>query len=829
MSDFEKEWEDLDNNEESSANDIDFDKLEYVVKKNIIWVILLLMLSGIAAYLYIRWTPEIYQAHTLNQVKLTSSSQEFAEKFGIANSSLEEGKLESEMALITSGVMYERITDSLIDLSVDYYSVGDVRDSELFGDGVPFTLTYPSGKQPAFKDIPLFLQFLNGGDQYQVTYKTGDQENTISGKSGEQIILGGQPLIVTPKNKILETNKYSFTFNSKSRIIGFLKANLSVMIYDPRAKTIQISFTARNRKKAEAVLEAINKSYGQLSREGKALVYERALGFLYSQIDITKDSLNNLEKTMRELSFNKDLSSYMEAGPIVGNIQELEKSLNQLKSEKKKYQKLRHFLEADSSIVYIQAYATILTDGSISSSLSELAKLETEALRIKESYTSNTVASNSTLELYKKLRFEVAESIKFAEQFLDDNIKDLQKEISKLRRVFFQNIGGDPDLKKIEKRVSIYTDISDLLTNKLIEVSMAQASTIESSSVIDAPRASAAPIRPKKLIAIAICLAIGIFLSVLLVVINYLLMDKINGLKHLERRTNMPILGLIPKYQKEEMSVSKLVVSQDPKSTMSEAFRSIRTNLDFMISDFLDDDPAIEKEQKTSKVISVTSTISGEGKTFVASNLAGIIAMSDKKVIMVDLDLRKPKVHLAMGGSNVNGASSILVGQNTIEECLQKTDIPSLEYISAGPIPPNPSELILSNNFKRFIKQLKDKYDVIMLDSPPVGLVTDGMIVMRHADNPIYVVRADYSKQSFIDNANNLYKSGKFKNISIVLNSVPDRRSYGGYGYGYGTMTYSSNGYGYGYTYGYDSDLNEEDIAYFDNKKVPFWKKIFKK
>ncbi|MBB3700579.1 polysaccharide biosynthesis tyrosine autokinase [Flammeovirga yaeyamensis] len=829
MSDFEKEWEDLENNEESSTNDIDFDKLEFVVKKNIIWVILLLILSGVASYLYIRWTPEIYQANTLNQVKLTSSSQEFAEKFGITNSSLEEGKLESEMALITSGVMYERIVDSLIDLSVEYYSVGDVRDSELFEDGVPFTLTYPSGKQPALKNTPFYLQFSNGGKEYVITYKVGQTEKEIKGRSGEIIILGGQSLIITPKNKILETNKYSFTFNSKASIIGFLKRNLSVMIYDPKAKTIQISFTARNRKKAERVLEAINKAYSQLSREGKALVYERALEFLYSQIDITKDSLNNLETKMREMSFNKDLSSYMEAGPIVGNIQELEKSLNSLKSEKKKYQKLRTLLQADSSIVYIQAYATILTDGSISSSLDELAKLETEALRIRESYTSNTVASNSTLELYKKLRYEVAESIRFAEQFLDENINDLQREISKLRAVFFQNIGGDPDLKKIEKRVSIYTDISDLLTNKLIEVSMAQASTIESSTVIDAPRAGTAPISPRKMIAIAIAIAVGIFLSVLLIVINYLLMDKINGLKHLERRTNMPILGLIPKYEKEEMSVSKLVVSTDPKSTMSEAFRSIRTNLDFMVSDFLDDNPEEEKEQKTSKVISVTSTISGEGKTFVASNLAGIIAMSDKKVIMVDLDLRKPKVHLAMGGSNTIGASSILVGQNTIEDCMQETDIPNLKYISAGPIPPNPSELILSNNFKRFIKQLKEKFDVIMLDSPPVGLVTDGMIVMRHADNPIYVVRADYSKQSFIDNANNLYKSGKFKNISIVLNSVPDRRSYGGYGYGYGTMTYSSQGYGYGYTYGYDSDLTEEDVAYFDDKKKPFWKKWFKK
>ncbi|NLR92841.1 tyrosine-protein kinase [Flammeovirga agarivorans] len=825
MNDFDKEWEDFDNNDDSSTNNLDLDKLEFVVKKNLIYIALILILSGIGAFLYIRWTPRIFEAKTLNQVKLTSSSQEFAEKFGITSSSLEEGKLESEMALITSGVTYNRIIDSLIDLSVDYHSVGDVRDSELFGNSVPFELSYPSGKQPGLTNQRFFIQFTDQGKNYTIKYKIGEDEFTVYGASGKQIILGGTPLIISSKSVTLDNNQYSFKFNSRSEIISFLRKNLSVMIFDPRAKTIQISFTAGNQQKAVAILEAINKAYSQLSREGKALVYERALDYLYSQVDITKDSLNKLENQMRALSYSKDLSAYMEAGPIVDNIQQLEKSLNELKNEKKKYQKLRGFLEADSSIVYIQAYATILTDGSITSSLDELAKLETEALRIKESYTTNTIASNSKLELYKKLRFEVAESIKFAEQFLNENINDLQKEITKLRSVFFQNIGGDPDLKKIEKRVAIYTNISDLLTNKMIEVSMAQASTIESSTVINAPYASKIPILPKKFVSTAISIAIGIFLSIILILINYLMMDKISSLKHLERRTTMPILGLIPKYIKEEMQVSKLVVSSDPKSTMSEAFRSIRTNLDFMVTE----NENGEVKNKETKVISVTSTISGEGKTFVASNLAGIIAMSDKKVVMVDLDLRKPKVHLAMGGSNTIGASSILVGQNTIEECLQETEVPTLKYISAGPIPPNPSELILSSNFSRFLQQLKDEFDVIMLDSPPIGLVTDGMIVMRHVDNPIYVVRADYSKQSFIDNANNLYKSGKFKNISIILNSVPDRRSYGGYGYGYGSMSYSAYGYGYGYTYGYDSDLSEEDMEYFDEVKKPFWKKIFRK
>lgn len=821
MADFEQEFDDFDREDGNIADSIDFDKLEYVIKKNIIWVILLMTLALTGAFLYIRWTPRVYEASTINQVKLTSSSQDFAEKLGIMNTSLNDGKLESEMALITSGVTCDRVLDSLIDLSVSYYSVGDVRDSELFGTAIPFSITFPTNKKPFLSEVPYTLQFFENGKKYKITYKNRGQDFEVIGNSGQISHLEGGEVLILSKSSNIGENIYSFVINSKASQVKFLLKNISVSIYNPKAQTIQINFKAGNRDKAIAVLQAINLAYSQISRKDKALVYERALTYLYRQADLTKDSLIQQEKQLRTMSYEKDLTSYMDVSPIVDNIKELEKSLTTLKREKQQYKRLRSLLEADSSIVYIQAYATIMSDANISSSLAELSKLEVETSRVKNSYTDKTIASNAKVVLYKKLRYEVAESIKFAEEFLEDNIKDFEKEISKLKHVFYKNIGGDPDFKKIEKRVAIYGDIFDLLTHKIIEVSMAQASTIESSSVINSPNASKVPISPKKIIAYGISFVVGLFLSIILILIVYIRMDKISGLKHVERRTNMPILGLIPKYQKDEMSVSRLVVSKDPKSTMSEAFRSVRTNLNFMISD--------SEQQGKTKVISVTSTISGEGKTFIGSNLAGIIAMSDQKVVMIDLDLRKPKVHLAFGGNNFQGVSSILTKQSSLEDCLQDTDIDNLKYISAGPIPPNPSELIMSNNFKEFLTQLKDQFDVLVLDSPPIGLVTDGMIIMQHVTNPIYVIRADYSKVSFIDNADNLYKSGKFKNIALVLNSVPDRRSYGGYGYGYGTMSYTSSGFGYGYTYGYESDLNPEDAAYFDIEKEPFWKKIFKK
>jgi len=249
------------------------------------------------------------------------------------------------------------------------------------------------------------------------------------------------------------------------------------------------------------------------------------------------------------------------------------------------------------------------------------------------------------------------------------------------------------------------------------------------------------------------------------------------------------------------MHHSQLIVNVNPKSSMSEAMRSIRTNLDFMT----------QKQKK--RIISVTSTIGGEGKTFVAVNLAGIIALSQAKVIILDLDLRKPKIHHAFGAENLNGVSNILVGKASIEDCVRQSEIENLHYITAGAHPPNPSELIMSLEFKELIKELQKTYDVVICDTPPVGIVTDGLLVMKMADVPIYVVRAAYSKRIFLTNLNKLITANNFNKLSVVLNGVGKAGTYG-YGYGYG---------GYGYGYGYSA----EGYGYYDEAPNPtMWSKF---
>jgi capsular exopolysaccharide synthesis family protein len=288
------------------------------------------------------------------------------------------------------------------------------------------------------------------------------------------------------------------------------------------------------------------------------------------------------------------------------------------------------------------------------------------------------------------------------------------------------------------------------------------------------------------------------FLSfVVILVLGYYTHNTIDNVGELEKLTKATILGIIPKYSHAKLENSKLIVHLNNRSPVSEALRSIRTALEFMIP----------KDDGT-KIISVTSTISGEGKTFISVNLAAIIAMTGTKVIILDLDMRKSKLHLAFDSENDKGMSNLLIGKATLDEVIKKSPIENYHYICAGPNPPNPSELLISDKFNEIIAELKLRYEVIFIDSPPVGLVTDGIIIMKKSDFQIYVVRSEYSKKGFEKCINNLLTKGGYQKIGVVLNCFDNKADFG-YGYRYG--------YGYGYGYEYYSEKTA-------NKKI--WKKV---
>ena len=254
--------------------------------------------------------------------------------------------------------------------------------------------------------------------------------------------------------------------------------------------------------------------------------------------------------------------------------------------------------------------------------------------------------------------------------------------------------------------------------------------------------------------------------------------DTIRSKSDLLNSTNIPILGLIG----HSDNATSLVVSNASKSIIAESFRALRTNIQYLAAD------------KEKKVITVTSSIGGEGKTFTTMNLAAIIALSGHKTILIGGDLRKPKLHEDFKVDTSKGLSSYLINKSELAEVIEKTEIDSLDVIASGPTPPNPAELLDSKKMRDLIMELNKTYDYVIIDTPPIGLVTDGVILMQHADVNLYIVRHNYSKTSALNVINNLYHQKQVENIHIIINDFKHTSSGYGYGYGYG---YGSSGYGY--------------------------------
>jgi capsular exopolysaccharide synthesis family protein len=257
-----------------------------------------------------------------------------------------------------------------------------------------------------------------------------------------------------------------------------------------------------------------------------------------------------------------------------------------------------------------------------------------------------------------------------------------------------------------------------------------------------------------------------------------------------------------------------LVIANHPKSQVSEAFRNLRSNISYLGG----------KDDK--KIIMVTSTVSGKGKTFISMNLSSAMAIGGYKTLLIGVDLRKPKIFQDFKLDNSFGLTNYLIGKATKESIVQKTGLENLDIITAGPTPPNPSELIMSNAFYQLIEDYKNEYDFIVLDTPPIGLVADGMDIMKHSDIVLYVARQNISQKNYLNLINELYATEKNKSIGLIFNDVNFASvygyGYGGYGYGYGSGYGSGYGYGggYGYGYGYGS-YGETEV-----EKKPLWKRI---
>jgi capsular exopolysaccharide synthesis family protein len=422
-----------------------------------------------------------------------------------------------------------------------------------------------------------------------------------------------------------------------------------------------------------------------------------------------------------------------------------------------------------------------LADASLNSFIGELMTLSQEKNKIAISSTEKnpyySVIENDIAATKKAAIAAVQNSLnisRLAMTEINNKIGEIESKVNKLPK-------KERQLLEIQRKFNISDDVYNFLLQKKAEASIAKASNISDNKFIDRAEL-VAKIHPNKSRNYLIALLLGILIPFLILFIREYLNETVKDKKDIDDNSKLTLLGSIAHSNQK----TELALIENPRALIAETIRILRSNLDFVF---------VNAKKDEGKIITLTSAISAEGKTFCAINIACAFAISDKKTLLIGADLRKPKIFKDFDLTNTIGLSSYLIGKSSLEEIINETNIKDLSIITAGPVPPNPSELLGSDKFIELLSVLRKKFDYIIFDTPPVGLVSDAVSVMKYSDTILYILRQNFTSKKVLIELNDFVSTTGLKNIYLVLNNILYKKNkYGKY---YGRYGYS----GYGYTY----------------------------
>ncbi len=747
-------------NKDYKVDEISFTKLMEPPLRHKILIISLTILMAILSIIYLYFQPNIYKATSTLEISGKKASPSINDLLATALSQSSQN-IDTEMEILKSHFV-AKMALKKVDFIHHYYYVSNYKTVELYKDA-PFKVELKKGYGVKFTIYP------KGDNKFILEAKKKGKDDFEKEFEFNQWIKGPYFEIKVTKTGDLKYDKYIFEAEDTKDVLRYLDENLKVKQATPRASIIVISFEDSVAKRAQEYVDALAKAYIKQSIERKTKQATKRIKFIDEQLkQITKNLKASEDKLADYKKKTNIINLSTKAKAVVERTSKLEAELTKVSLEREVVQALYNQVRNGEDLENISIVGVGLDGGSLISMVQQLQDAIIKKKMLLQDYTNAypdvIKVTSSIIQLRNSILHKIKNMLKLLnerEAFAKNSLKKEKKIISKLPM-------NEKVLTNLKRQFMVNEKIYSYLLEKRSESSVIKASTISSNRIIDKAEVASKPVKPKKKLIVLGGALIGFILALILAYIMDLIDDKIESKEDIEKLTDVPIVGTIPKAKENANGVAVL---DAPKSALSESFRSLRTNLQFMAKD-------------GNSTIAITSTVASEGKTFVSVNLATIISLTGQKTIVLNLDMRKPTLHSRFGLSNSNGMSTYLSGKSLLYEIIQPSKYENLDVITSGPIPPNPSELINSRAFKDLIERLKAVYDVIILDTPPIGVVADARVIMNVSDANLYVLREGYSKKSFIENIDKLKEEG-IKGLGIVYNDT--KFSKDSYGYGYYT------------------------------------------
>lgn len=549
---------------------------------------------------------------------------------------------------------------------------------------------------------------------------------------------------------------------------------------------IKIAKAGTNKARLVDFLNATVNTLKRRQLDSKNQFATNTISFIDSTLIDVEKQMNQAEGDLKD--FRRDKNVYMLEGggeALTTKLSEYDVEKDIVNRKIAYYNLLKNYLEKNNDYSKLPAPSVAgIEDPNIIGNVSRLIELSAERSDLAYSVKNDKMFAEFDVQM-ESVKKVLLNNITSSKSALQIDLSLLSRNINTAENTIGRLPDQQQDLIKFTRKFNLKDNIYTTFLEKRAEANIIKASNLSDVEFIDpAKDVGDGLIGPKTSVNYILALLLGLGIPFIIVFIKTLVDTSINTTEDIEKLTRIPIIGVVGK----NMEVGNLAVFDKPKSTIAESFRGIRSSLQFIYK---------KQKKEGSKIVMLTSSISGEGKTFCTMNLATVFAMSNKRTVIVGLDLRKPKLFDDFNIENGIGTVNYLIGQKKLSEIVQNTHIPNLDIITSGPVPPNPAELIISDAMDELIEELKEIYDYIILDTPPVGLVSDALELSQYCDATLYVVRQGVTKKGMLSVVNEKHKRGELHNISILFNDFLNKSKYG-YGYNYG--------YGYG---AYENDSNQ--------------------
>lgn len=697
----------------------------------------------------------------------------------------------NQIKILTSRDLIAEVIDK-IDVNTSYYVVGRLRKQEVYK-----TLPFISAVQvlnPQLYEIPISVKVLNKSE-YEMSYNLNGLQKNFRYFFDQELItedftltLAKRYLFTDENIAVIQASNYELVFHSKDFLINKYQSSLTVE-NEEFTSVLAVKVEDELEYRAKTFLDTLNGVFVDYSMRSQLEVNENTIRNIDRQIDTINVFIRAKED---ELLLYKDQNAILditkEEDEYFLKYVEFQKEKRELEHDKSSILALEDYLR-NSTDEHVLPPASSLMAGDIylKTSIEKIYSMQLEV--ISKSFSQSNTNTNITKqkEQIADLKKDVLIYLKNLKEVYMNDIRSVDVEIA----IYKENIKRIPKssqgIENIKSQLEVHNKMYLFLLERKTNTLIARAGIIPQVKVIESPT-SMGVVAPDRVKMIRLFVLFGFVLALIIATIRKLFFERVENVQELDSITSFTILGGIPFVSVE--SQNQLIVENQPKSQVTESFRTVRTNLSYL-----------GDVQNRAKKVLISSYYPGEGKTFCSTNIAALIAKGDKKVIILDFDLHKPKIHKTFGLENTKGISTFLIGKHTIDEIVRKDIHPNLDIITAGTVPPNPSELILKKQVSDLFEWAEKNYDLIIVDTPPFGLLNDAIELLSKVDVFFIIVNTRLARRRGILLIEDMLAKHTSVSKGIILNGIRQTK----FQYYYSKYTYKYS-YGYGkYGYGYGS------------------------